>query len=75
MSMDDDQITHPVRQVQRVGIDPRQLESYLRLVDEISKACDAPPFDVVNALREFGALVTGKSALVLNLPAEEVVEI
>ena len=48
--MDDDQITHPVRQVQRVGIDPRQLESYLRLVDEISKACDAPPFDVVNAL-------------------------
>ncbi len=75
MSMDDDQITHPIRQAQRVGIDPRQLESYMRLVDEISRACKCPPIDVVHALEEVGQLVVGRSGGVINLPPEHAVEL
>ncbi len=68
------EITRDIRRAKPVAITLRQIEQFLRLVDEVAKQYGTPPAEAVMAFSEMGHLFVHESKTI-TLPAEEVVDI
>ena len=69
-----DEYARDIRRAKPVAITPRQIEQFLRLVDEVAKQYVTTPAEAVMAFAEMGHLFVHERKTI-TLPAEEVVEL